>query len=154
VINQRIPREWLEEYKKAYEYWQKGQEMPLNGFPIKGWGIISPAQQETLIKMHVLTVEQLSVINDEGLRRIGMGALDLKNKAEAWLKTLKKAGASTLEISELKADNERMRINISNMENKIAELTKLLKRFESESVKEEMPGISLDDLYESDPVSH
>jgi len=124
--NNRIPLEWVDKYKTAYELWQKGQELPLDGIPIKGWGVCSPAQQETLIKMHILTVEQLADVNHEGLQRIGMGAIDLKNKATAWLKSLKKSGAITIENAEMKRKVDEQAATITSLENKIESLARLV----------------------------
>lgn len=128
VRNERIPREWVDKYKAAYAAWQKGQELPLDGFPIRGWGVCSPAQQETLIKLHILTVEQLAAANDEGIRRIGMGGIDLKNKAEAWLKQLSKAGKPTIEIAALKKENESLSNSVASLEKRISELTNLVEQ--------------------------
>jgi len=122
VSNNRVPQSWVDAQKKAYSYFLKGQELPLEGTPIKGWGMISPAQQETLVKMHVLTVEQLAAMNDEGVRRVGIGAIELKNKAIAWLKNIKKAGASTLEITALKKENENLKADMLVLKEKMNEL--------------------------------
>jgi len=119
VSSKRIPQAWVDAQRKAYDYFTKGQELPLDGTPIKGWGMISPAQQETLVKMHVLTVEQLAAMNDEGVRRVGIGAIDLKNKASAWLKNIKKAGASTLEIAALKKENENLKADMLVLQEKM-----------------------------------
>jgi len=126
--NGRIPSEWVEQYKKAYEAWKNGQELPLNGIPIKGWGVISPAQQETLIRMHVLTVEQLAEINSEGIGRIGMGGQDLKNKANAWLKSLKKSGGISIENAELKKKVDSQEFIIEQLEKKVQALSELVDR--------------------------
>ena len=85
VRDGRIPEKWADQWKASYNSWKNGQEMPLSGTPIKGWGVLSPAQQQTLIAMNCLTVEDLAGINDEGLRRIGMGAIELRDKAKNWL---------------------------------------------------------------------
>jgi len=126
ATNGRIPGEWLTKYQAGYEAWKKGQELPLDGFPIKGWGVISPAQQETLIRLHILTVEQLAACNDEGLRRIGMGSVDLKNKATAWLKQLKKAGPATQEVAALQKENSVLKASIESLEKRVQELTKFV----------------------------
>ncbi|MCK9622144.1 MAG: hypothetical protein M0R47_16610 [Methylobacter sp.] len=128
AMNARIPADWVEKYTAAYEAWKRGQEMPVDGYPIKGWGVISPAQQETLIKLHILTVESLAAANDEGLRRIGMGAHDLKNKADAWLKQLKKAGPATVEIAALKKENAGLLAAVSGLEKQVSELSKLVEQ--------------------------
>jgi hypothetical protein len=134
--NQRIPSEWVSDYKKAYDYFKKGQELPLDGIAIKGWGVISPAQQETLIKMHILTVEQLAAVNDEGLKRIGMGSVDLKNKAKAWLLSLKKSGSVSIEIAQLKKENEELKKNLEI----------LMSKFEALPKETERHSIEVDDL--------
>jgi hypothetical protein len=126
ALNGRIPQEWLDKYQASYQAWQKGQELPLDGFPIKGWGVCSPAQQETLIKMHILTVEQLADVTHEGIQRIGMGGVDLKNKATAWLQALKKAGPVTVQNAALKKQVTDQTLTIEGMETKIAELTKMV----------------------------
>ena len=61
----RFPPEWLTHIERAYAEWQRGNEIPLNGTPIKGWGLISPAQQENLIRLNILTVEDLAAMNEE-----------------------------------------------------------------------------------------
>jgi hypothetical protein len=71
----RVPQTWVDQWKESLKRWKEGQEMPLNGTPIKGWGVISPAQQATLIGINCRTVEDLAAINDEGIRRVGMGAI-------------------------------------------------------------------------------
>lgn len=146
--NNRIPNEWVDKYKKAYESWKNGQELPLDGIPIKGWGVISPAQQETLIRMHVLTVEQLADITSEGILRIGMGGQDLKNKAVAWLKSLKKSGNITIENAELKKQVESQAFTIEQLENKVKALAELVDR--SGILKQSQPIeiISTDDILE------
>lgn len=150
AANGRVPPDWVEGYKKAYEAWKNGQELPLDGIPIKGWGVASPAQQETLIKMHILTVEQLAAVNDEGIRRIGMGGLDLKNKAEAWLKSLKKSGGVAIQIAALKKENESLTATIGSLENKINELTLMVEHASKDIPIQALAsldsGISADDL--------
>lgn len=122
VQNDRMPQKWLDAYKAAYEQWKKGQEVPLHGMPIKGWGVISPAQQEALIRINVLTVEELSNINDEGMRRIGLGALHLKNKAVAALKAAKDTGTLVMENAALKSRVEISEANQAEMMKKVEAL--------------------------------
>lgn len=88
----RLPAEWEAMYVRAYEAWRRGEEIPLNGTPLKGWPIISPAQLQVCLAANVRTVEDLAAVNGEGLHRIGMGAQELKQRAEAWLKASKDIG--------------------------------------------------------------
>jgi hypothetical protein len=151
AVNGRIPADWVESYKKAYEAWKQGQELPLDGIPIKGWGVASPAQQETLIKLHILTVEQLSAVNDEGIRRIGMGGVDLKHKADAWLKSLKKSGGVAIEMAALKKDNEALSATVETLENKIKELMRLVEQsVQHTTIQAVSHGISAADLMDDE----
>jgi len=116
VRNDRLPQSWADQYREMYDKWKVGEEMPLRGTAIRGWGVLSPAQQETLISMNVLTVEDLAGINDEGCRRIGMGAMDLKNKAVAWLAQLNDLGPLTFKVAALEQ-------TIKNKDGEISALT-------------------------------
>lgn len=104
LLNERIPAEWVANYKKAYELWKNGQEIPLNGTPIRGWQPISPAQQESLVRLNILTVEDLAGVNDEGIKRIGMGAVEMKQKALAWLAAAEDKGRLSQEVSRLMSE--------------------------------------------------
>ncbi len=122
VQNQRLPQEWADRYLDSYRKWQAGQEAPLHGTPIKGWGVISPAQQETLIRLNVLTVEDLAIMNDEGVKRIGMGAIDMKTKANAWLSQLQDKGPLTQEIASVKRENELLKSSVETLTRQVQEL--------------------------------
>lgn len=122
AMNGRLPQEWYERYEQAYERWKKGEEMPLNGTPIKGWPVVSPAQQQNLVALNILTVEDLAAANDEGRRRIGMGAQDLCDKAKAWLSQSKDKGPLTMELSALKAENRSLKTRNEELEIRVRDL--------------------------------
>lgn len=115
VVEMRMPQGWLDRYREQYEHWRKGEELPLNGTPIKGWGVISPAQAKNLISLNILTVEDLAQLNDEGIRRIGMGGVDLKHKANAWLRQLEDKGLLTQEHAALKAENKSLKDQLDSL---------------------------------------
>lgn len=152
VQGERIPQAWVDGYKLQYQAWKNGQELPLNGTAIRGWGVISPAQQETLIKMNILTVEDLAAINDEGIKRVGMGAGELKVKATAWLAQLQDKGPLTLKMAALETENELLKSSVAGMsatmdemKNQIAALTR------SGPVLVQPAGISAAEILEEDP---
>ena len=145
VVNGRMPEEWEHKYLDAYKRWQDGQELPPDGTPIRGWGVISPAQQETFIRMNVLTVEDLAGINDEGIRQIGMGAIDLRNKAKAWLSQLNDKGPLTVEIASIKAENAILQGSIESLTRQVQELKQTMKmhaEFPSQGPEAETIGVS------------
>jgi hypothetical protein len=118
----RIPEEWAKHWRDSYKRWKEGQELPLNGTPIKGWGVISPSQQAALIHVNCRTVEDLAAVNEEGMRRIGMGAVDLRTKAQAWLASMKDHGGSTVKIAALEQENAVLRTSVETLEKKVADL--------------------------------
>lgn len=127
---QRIPREWADKWKAAYEAWKKGQELPLDGTPIKGWGVLSPAQQSNLLAVGVKTVQDLAKLNAEGAARIGMGAIDLKNRAIAYLKAEQGPGKAAQQIAALEADNSRLEEQVKQLAATVDELKSMLPKRE------------------------
>lgn len=126
----RLPEEWCDRYQQQYEKWKIGQEMPLNGEPIKGWGVISPAKQANLIALNILTVEDLAAVNDTGLRMIGMGAAELRDKAKAWLSQMADKGPLTQENANLKAENIALLASVSSLEARVKELAERLENLQ------------------------
>lgn len=118
----RFLPEWFAHIERAYAEWQRGNEIPLNGTPVKGWGLISPAQQENLIRLNILTVEDVANMNEEGQRRVGMGALDLQRKAKAWLAELSGGGKNAMEVAALQGENERLKADIAKLTGQVQEL--------------------------------
>lgn len=126
VRNQRLPEQWFERWEQMYEKWKLGQELPLDGEPIKGWNVISPAQQANLIEIGILTVERLAAANDEGKRRIGMGAHELVMKAKAWLDQMKDKGPLTQKIAMVEGENAAIRSENETLKKRNAELAERL----------------------------
>jgi len=119
----RIPQKHLDLWKESYSRWQNGQEPPVDGTPIKDWSSISPAQCKNLLNAGCRSVEDLAQANDEAMRRLGMGANELKNKAKAWLQAAKDHGPLTMQIASLEKQNEQLKGTIDSLQDQI-------KRFE------------------------
>jgi len=145
----RINPKWLELWKEGYQRWKQGQEMPLNGTPIRGWGIIAPSMQETLIRMHVMTIEDLAAINDEGIRRIGMGAMELKNKAKNWLQSMKDHGPLVSQVTALEQQNKILQSQVETLGAQVAAL-KNGQTIQPQAVYQPENEISAADLLDDD----
>lgn len=126
VRNGRMAERVRDAYRAKYEAWSKGQEIPEDGIPIKSWTMISPAQQANLLAIGVRTVESLAKINDEGMKRYGMGALDLKTKAIAWLKTAKNVGPVVQENAALKAEVADLKATVESLVKSNADLKRMV----------------------------
>ena len=121
VRNGRMPQKWLEDFKTMYGMWKNGQELPINGTPIRGWLVISPAQQANLIAKNVMTIEDLASLNTEGINRIGMGAVELKNKAMAALQAAKDTGPLVMKNAQLEAELTLLKANFADLERKFTQ---------------------------------
>ena len=118
----RLPDKWVKQWDEAYEAWKNGEEIPLDGTPIKEWSAISPAQIKNLIAIGILTVEDLAQANDQGISRIGMGAQELKRKAQNWLSAANDGGKIALKITQLETDKARDALTIESLTEKINQL--------------------------------
>jgi len=107
--NGRMNPKWVEAWQAKADSWKKGNEIPEDGIPIKGWTLLSPAQCESLLYANIRTVEDLAQANDEGLSRIGMGALGLKKKAQAWLQATSDHGPLTMRVTALEQENAALK---------------------------------------------
>ena len=139
----RIPADWVVNYKKLYEAWKNGQELPMEGTPIKGWGVLSPAQQENLIHYRILTVEDAAGMGEDIMRKVGMGATEIRNKAKTWLAQLNERGPLTQKMSALERENELLKGTIASLEAKIDKLIEA-KREDATRVIVDVPRETLD----------
>jgi len=144
----QMPEGDREHYLKVYKHWKEGLEEPLDGTPIKGWQLLSPAQQETLIGMNVRTVEDLARMNDEGCRRFGMGGVEMKQRAAAWLAQADK-GKASMEMARLTSENEQLKASLASLQ---LQVKALMNKSEFVDVPHETPGISASDLLDDDDL--
>ena len=123
----RMPQPHADYYKKAYGRYKEGQELPVEGTAIKNWPVATQAQIALLTSLNIRTVEDLATLPDDGIRRIGMGGIDLKNKAKAWLAAANDKGKLTEEMAALQKKNGLLESNLQAMQEQIEELKKMTK---------------------------
>jgi hypothetical protein len=85
MLEGKYPEEWANFFQKKYDRWLENLETPPNGMPIAEWPSASPADVKNLRAAHVLTVEDLAQLSEQGLVTVGFGARELQQKAWAWL---------------------------------------------------------------------
>lgn len=146
VAGGRLPQEHADYYKKSYQRWKDGQEIPLEGTPIKGWPILSPAQTELLIRLGIRTVEELAVINDEVRTRVGMGAMALKQKAQSWLSQAQDKGPLTMQMAAVQATNDRLEMQLAKLTEHIEALQADRKEPDKQQEQEQADGIGIEDI--------
>lgn len=97
----QMPQEWYVAFKGAYDAWKEGEELPEQGTPIKGWPVLSPGAQRTLIAAGIRTVEDLAELPDSEFSAVGTGAMGYKQKAKAWLVAAEGTGKAAAQIEAL-----------------------------------------------------
>lgn len=80
-VNDEHKRRWPEHYRAFKE----GLELACEGTPIEHWPQSTPAMVANLKVLHIKTVEQLAAVSDAGLQQMGLGARELRQKAQDYL---------------------------------------------------------------------
>lgn len=114
----RMPPPWVLHFKAAYQAWKSGEELPETGTPIKGWPVLSPAQQQAVIHANIRTVEDLATATEEGLTAIGMGARALKQRAAEWL------NARGNSVDKVSAELQALKVSLAAKDEQIEKLIK------------------------------
>lgn len=95
------PPSWAEGFRQMFEKWEKGEEIPVEGTPIKGWPVMSPSAQLTIIQAGFRTVEELASAGDTEIGAIGPGAFEFRKKARTWMEQANGPGKATERITAL-----------------------------------------------------
>ena len=107
---QRWPVQWAR---------YQAQEAQVNeGLPLEEWAAISKSTALNLKGQNVFTVEQLSAIGDHVIDKLGMGARELRKKAQAFLSRATD-GAETMRLIE---ENRKLREDMEVLKQQMAEL--------------------------------
>ena len=108
--------------KAHYEAWQRGQEAPTDGIPLKEWALIAPHHCRTLMEHGVKTVQQLAKINDETMKLIPMEGRKLQQRAEAYLSADRTAERTAVQMAAMKEQMDRMAAELKAAQDMNAEL--------------------------------
>ena len=80
-VNQSHIERWPEEYKA----FKAGQEPAINGLPLEEWPVLRKGQVLELKALHFRTVEDIADMSDIAVQKVGMGGLQLREAARAFL---------------------------------------------------------------------
>lgn len=96
---------YAERFQPIYDAWKATGAEAGGGTPLSAVTFLTPARVEELRAARVLTVEQLAGLPDVTIKRLGMGARDLVEQAQAYLKAaegVSQVAAMQTQIDELK----------------------------------------------------
>lgn len=117
----RFPDEWIERIESGYKAWKEGQELPLEGTPIKLWPVVSPSQRDKLLSMHIRTVEELAESSDTAMEAFGMGGITLRQRARDYLAAKKEPAAKvSADMEKLRKENESLIARLKALEEAVA----------------------------------
>ena len=109
------PQEWVTAFHGKFDAWKEGLDAPLMGTSVREWPVLSPAQAENFVAMHILTIEDVAAMTEEAMGHM-MGSRDLREKAREWLQGKDIAQNAIKENEELKKQLTEMAARISAME--------------------------------------
>lgn len=137
---ERFPKKWFDGYKEAYAAWQSGQEMPVDGTPLRNWPVITEAELKLLLDLHLRTVEDLALATEEALRRMGMGGRSLKQRAQDWLTAKQGDGSLVLQLDAMRVSMRALEDRNKVLQDKVTTLEAQLS-FASQRVGGDNPAL-------------
>lgn len=117
----QMPSRWVEGFRAAFEAWKKGEDMVVDGTSIKNWVAISKADVGNLLRIGVQSIEDCAAMNEETMKRVGMGARAIKQKAIAWVQARQENGVAA-ELDLLRSQVEADKLEKDEMRKQLAEL--------------------------------
>jgi len=102
---------WPTEYAK----FKAGQEVAVEGTPIDEWAALNRAQVHELKALNIFTVEQCAALDDNAIKRIGMGGMSIRNAAKAYLddaESMKMVTQMTRELEMRDAEIARLKVAV------------------------------------------
>lgn len=107
--------EWARDFKKMYEMFKEGKELPENGTPLRMCTtLFTPAEIANCLAVNVRTLEDLASANEEALGRIGMGARALKTRAQESIKT-GEGKESAMKVEALEIQNADLKQKVADL---------------------------------------
>lgn len=110
-----MPSNWVRGFKEVYAAFKKGEELQVDGYPIKNWPAITPAEAKNCARLGLHAVEDIAHANEEVLRMLGMGARSLQQKARAFLEARASNGAAA-ELATLREENKSLKELLQEMQ--------------------------------------
>ncbi len=102
-------RTYAQKFPEEYRYFRANEDQQQSaGTPLAEVPWMSAARREELKALKIFTVEALAGLDGTLLQRIGMGARELKNQAQAWLDAAAGSATNSKLASELAARDEQI----------------------------------------------
>jgi plasmid stabilization system protein ParE len=116
-----IDDKFIAEYGDLYDQWKKTQEQPTDGLALELWPPIPKSLVEDWKFFGVRTVQHLASLGDSHAQKMGMGVIEWRKKAQAWLEAAKDHAVEQRLVSE----NENLRREIERLGKQVADLKRI-----------------------------
>jgi hypothetical protein len=110
----------IHRFQEQYNKFMANEEVPedLGGTPLAEWTALGVKQVAELNLMNIPTVEALAECSDAALQELGIGARDLRSRAQAYLAAAMDVG----KIDELATENVKLQEQINELQKQISAL--------------------------------
>lgn len=120
IIERKASKEDELKFPKAWARFKAEEADVMEGTPLEQW----PQMSRSLVKeskfFEIHTVEQLANLSDINVSRMGMGYMELRNKAKAYLV----AAAGTAGETAQAAENQRLKDMIADLQRQMNDVSK------------------------------
>ena len=117
-----IPPTWFPAFQASFKAWKDGEEEPVNGTSVKLFPVLTTSPIKTLQSAGIKTIEDLAQIPDQDLGILGIGGLNLKLKARAWLEQAVDKGKLAEENASLKTQMTQMQEQLNFLTSELGKL--------------------------------
>ena len=114
--------EWAERFRKQFEAFIKGQELPADGTPIRTWPAPNREQVIRLLALGITTVEQLSAVPDNALSNIGLDGRNLRDLARNFIDAGQNQGTLAKKLADAEQTVRDQAEQIARMNDRLAAL--------------------------------
>lgn len=114
----KVTQTWIDKYPEHYKKWKDTRRNLVEGTPLSQWPAMTPALIADLRYQQIYTVEHLALCPDSTAQKLGMGMMEWKKKAQAYLDAAKDTAA----VQKYAAENEQLRKEIELLKEQFAKL--------------------------------
>lgn len=119
IIERAVTEEDRYEHPRQWARFEAKKEQIGDGTPLSAWPAMDVAHVAELNAQKIFTVEQLAGLNDSQVLGLGLGATELRKKAQAYLDV---AGGNVGAIEALSGENARLKEEMDALRAQFAEL--------------------------------
>lgn len=111
--------DFMAKFGEQYKMWKETQEQPVDGTPLDQVPFLNISQIRELQVLNVRALEQLAGLSDNAVQKLGMGYVELRRKAQAYMT----AGKDSAEQTRLITENENLKRDLARLTMQVANLT-------------------------------